>query len=199
MPGPGPVLRHLPNLISVARILLVPFTVMAFVRGDFETGFWLFVIAGVSDAVDGAIARLFRAQSTLGTYLDPAADKLLLVTMYLALSIQGGLSWAVTVLVLARDLMILGGLAWCLWRKFPADIRPILVSKVNTFLQVFVIAWILSLESGMVAGVTGLAPATTDAITLIVEIVMIVTTAVSGLIYAWRWHRVIQGAKGERA
>ena len=199
MPGPGPVLRHLPNLISVARILLVPFTVAAFVRGDFETGFWLFVIAGVSDAVDGAIARLFRAQSTLGTYLDPAADKLLLVTMYLALSIQGGLSWAVTVLVLARDLMILGGLAWCLWRKFPADIRPILVSKVNTFLQVFVIAWILSLESGMVARVTGLAPATTDAITLIVEIVMIVTTAVSGLIYAGRWHRLIQGAKGERA
>ncbi len=199
MPGPSPVLRHLPNLISVARILLVPFTVMAFVRGDFETGFWLFVIAGVSDAVDGAIARLFRAQSTLGTYLDPAADKLLLVTMYLALSIQGGLSWAVTVLVLARDLMILGGLAWCLWRKFPADIRPILVSKVNTFLQVFVIAWILSLESGMVARVTGLAPATTDAITLIVEIVMIVTTAVSGLIYAGRWHRLIQGAKGERA
>ncbi len=199
MPGPGPVLRHLPNLISVARILLVPFTVMAFVRGDFETGFWLFVIAGVSDAVDGAIARLFRAQSTLGTYLDPAADKLLLVTMYVALSVQGGLSWAVTVLVLARDLMILGGLAWCLWRKFPADIRPILVSKVNTFLQVFVIAWILSLESGMVARVTGLAPATTDAITLIVEIVMIVTTAVSGLIYAGRWHRLIQGAKGERA
>ena len=199
MAGPGPVLRHLPNLISVARILLVPFTVAAFVRGDFETGFWLFVIAGVSDAVDGAIARLFRAQSTLGTYLDPAADKLLLVTMYLALSIQGGLSWAVTVLVLARDLMILGGLAWCLWRKFPADIRPILVSKVNTFLQVFVIAWILSLESGMVARVTGLAPATTDAITLIVEIVMIVTTAVSGLIYAGRWHRLIQGAKGERA
>lgn len=198
MPGPGPVLRHLPNLISVARILLVPFTVMAFVQGDFETGFWLFVIAGVSDAVDGAIARLFRAQSTLGTYLDPAADKLLLVTMYLALSIQGGLSWAVTVLVLARDLMILGGLAWCFWRKFPADIRPILVSKVNTFLQVFVIAWILSLESGMVARVTGLAPATTDAVTLIVEIVMIVTTAVSGLIYAGRWHRLIQGAKGER-
>lgn len=199
MPGPGPVLRHLPNLISVARILLVPFTVMAFVQGDFETGFWLFVIAGVSDAVDGAIARLFRAQSTLGTYLDPAADKLLLVTMYLALSIQGGLSWAVTVLVLARDLMILGGLAWCFWRKFPADIRPILVSKVNTFLQVFVIAWILSLESGMVARVTGLAPATTDAVTLIVEIVMIVTTAVSGLIYAGRWHRLIQAAKGERA
>jgi hypothetical protein len=70
---------------------------------------------------------------------------------------------------------------------------------VNTFLQVFVIAWILSLESGMVARVTGLAPATTDAITLIVEIVMIVTTAVSGLIYAGRWHRLIQGAKGERA
>lgn len=198
MPDPGPLLRHLPNLISVARILLVPFTVAAFVRGDFLTGFWLFVIAGVSDAVDGAIARVFRAQSTLGTYLDPAADKLLLVTMYLALSLQGLLSWAVTLAVLARDGMILGGLAWCRWRKFPTDIRPIFVSKVNTFLQVFVIAWILSLESGMVTRVTGLALAETDAITLVVEIMMIATTAVSGLAYAGRWHRLIQGAKGVR-
>ena len=196
MPGTGPFLRHLPNLISLARILLVPFTVAAFVRGDFVTGFWLFVIAGVSDAVDGAIARMFRAHSTLGTYLDPAADKLLLVTMYLALSLQGLLSWGVTLAVLARDAMILGGLAWCHWRKFPADIRPIFVSKVNTFLQVFVIAWILSLESGMVARVTGLSVATTDSITLAVEIIMIVTTIVSGLVYAGRWHRLIQGAKG---
>ncbi len=199
MPAPGRKIRHIPNIISCARILLVPFTVTAFVQGEFMTGFWLFVIAAISDALDGAIARVFRLQSTLGTYLDPAADKLLLVSMYIALSAQGVLSWAVTLFVLGRDVMILGGLAWCHWRKFPADIRPILVSKVNTFLQVFVIAWILSLESGMVAQLTGLSAARAEPLTLALEALMIVTTAVSGLMYAGRWHRLIGQAKGEQA
>ncbi len=67
-------LRPVPNLISCARILLVPVTVLALVRGDYDLSLWLFIVAGVSDALDGAIARLARVHSVLGTYLDPLAD-----------------------------------------------------------------------------------------------------------------------------
>lgn len=170
----------------------MPVTVAAVLRGDYALGLLLFGIAGISDAVDGAIARLFKVQSELGTYLDPLADKLLLVSMYWVLSAQGLLIWGVTLLVLARDAMILGGYAWCRWRRWPFDIRPILISKVNTFLQVFLIAWILAINTRFLP----LAPASADQITLLLELAMIVTTALSGFFYAGRWHRLIQGAKG---
>lgn len=187
-------LRPIPNLISCARIVLVPVTVFALLRGEYDLSLWLFIVAGVSDALDGAIARLARVQSVLGTYLDPLADKLLLVSVYWALSTQGLLIWAVTLAVLLRDGMILGGYLWCRWRRWPFDIQPILISKVNTFLQVFVVAWILSLEAGWLAQMAS--PAAADRLTLLLEVAMIATTVLSGFFYAGRWHRLIQGAKG---
>ncbi len=170
----------------------MPVTVAAVLRGDYALGLLFFAIAGISDAVDGAIARLFKVQSELGTYLDPLADKLLLVSMYWVLSAQGMLIWVVTFLVLARDGMILGGYAWCRWRRWPFDIRPILISKVNTFLQVFLVAWILAIEAQFLP----LSQNPADQVTLLLEVAMIVTTALSGLFYAGRWHRLIEGAKG---
>jgi cardiolipin synthase len=126
----------IPNLITLGRILLVPIVVWAIATpGAMWIAFVLFIVAGVSDAVDGFIAKHFHMTSELGAYLDPLADKALIVSIYLTLGINNEIpSWLV-ILVVSRDILIVGGiiLSWVMGN--PLKIRPLLVSKLNTAAQ----------------------------------------------------------------
>jgi cardiolipin synthase (CMP-forming) len=126
----------IPNLITLGRILLVPIVVWAISSGTMWIAFVLFVVAGVSDAVDGYLAKRFGMTTELGRYLDPLADKALIVSIYLALGINGLIPRWLVILVVSRDILIVGGimLSWLIGN--PLKIRPLLVSKLNTVAQI---------------------------------------------------------------
>jgi cardiolipin synthase len=135
----------LPNLITMARLCAVPATVWLILHGRLDLAFCLFVGAGVSDAVDGWLARVRNARSALGAILDPMADKLLLVCVYVTLAAIGVLPDWLAILVVFRDLVIVGGVLvlWVLGQ--PPKIRPFLVSKLNTAAQIALAALALLL------------------------------------------------------
>jgi cardiolipin synthase len=135
---------NLPNTITIGRIILVPVVVWAIAAHEMRIAFVAFVIAGVSDAVDGFIAKRFNMTSELGAYLDPIADKALLVSIYISLAIVGVLPMWLTILVVSRDIMIVGAvvLSWVVER--PVTIRPLLVSKLNTTAQIVLAALVLA-------------------------------------------------------
>ena len=134
----------LPNLITVGRLLLVPAIIWLISDGSFGAAFVVFVIAGISDGVDGFIARQYNLRSQLGTYLDPIADKALLVSIYVALAIAGELPVWVTTLVVARDLLIVGAVMLAVVLGRPVRVRPIAVSKANTLTQIVLAAVVLA-------------------------------------------------------
>ncbi|MCH9809307.1 MAG: CDP-alcohol phosphatidyltransferase family protein [Alphaproteobacteria bacterium] len=136
--------HNLPNLITVGRTFLVPVVFWLVLEGRDGAAFVLFVIAGLSDGLDGYLARRFDWRTELGAYLDPLADKLLLVSIFVALGMRGDVpSWLVIVVV-ARDIMILMAviLSWMLHK--PVEIDPLLVSKVNTAAQIALAALVLA-------------------------------------------------------
>ena len=100
-------LRAAPNLLTFLRLCLVPFLVIAVLEAHYRTAFWLFIVAGLSDGLDGLAARLLKQQTQIGQYLDPVTDKLLLSTLFLVLMHEQLVSRRVTVLVFSRDLGIL--------------------------------------------------------------------------------------------
>jgi cardiolipin synthase len=126
----------IPNLITLGRILLVPVVVWAIASGAMWIAFVLFLAAGVSDAVDGYLAKRFNMTTVLGAYLDPLADKALIVSIYLTLGINHLIPRWLVILVVSRDILIVGGiiLAWVIGN--PLKIRPLLVSKLNTVAQI---------------------------------------------------------------
>jgi cardiolipin synthase len=127
--------RHLPNLICLIRIALIWPIAVALDHGDMPTALLLFVAAGVSDALDGYLAKRFRWTSELGKVLDPLADKLLLVTVFVEAAWLELIPWWLTAAVVARDVMIgLGALVYRLWFG-PLHGRPTVLSKINTALQ----------------------------------------------------------------
>jgi len=158
---------NLPNLITVARILAVPVVVWAIASGQMLIAFALFLAAGVSDAVDGFLAKRFGMASELGAYLDPLADKALIVSIYIALGISEAVPRWLVILVVSRDIMIVGAvmLSWLVDR--PVSVRPLLVSKLNTAAQIvfaglvlaslgigFDAGWLLPAMMGLVAALT---------------------------------------------
>jgi len=141
--GPGNGLS-IPNLITLGRILLVPIVVWAITLGEMRIAFLLFLAAGISDAVDGFLAKRFHMKSELGAYLDPLADKALIVSIYVSLGIAGVLPIFLVILVVSRDIMIIGAflLAWLVGRPMP--VRPLLVSKANTVAQIVLVVLLLA-------------------------------------------------------
>jgi cardiolipin synthase len=126
----------IPNLITLARILLVPVLVWAIIAGEMRLAFLLFLTAGISDAIDGFLAKRFGMATELGGYLDPLADKVLIVSIYVALGITGALPAWLVILVVSRDIMIVGAviLSWLV--AHPVAMRPLPVSKLNTVAQI---------------------------------------------------------------
>ena len=129
-------LRAAPNQLTLLRLIFIPFVVIATVEGRYEWALALFIIAGVSDALDGLLARLLKQQTALGQYLDPIADKLLLSTLFLVLSFERKIPWFVTVLVFARDLGIMIVSALLYATNTLRDLRPSIWGKANTVVQV---------------------------------------------------------------
>lgn len=135
--------RSLPNLITLARLVLAPLAVSMIVSQRYVEAFVIFVAAGVSDAVDGFIAKRFHLQSELGAYLDPLADKALLISIFVTLAIVGVVHPALAILIVSRDLMILFGIliAWLLGK--PVTIKPAWVGKFTTAAQIAFAAFVL--------------------------------------------------------
>ena len=127
---------NLPNLITLGRILLVPVIIWAITSGQMGVAFVLFFIAGVSDAVDGFLAKRFNMQSEIGALLDPLADKCLLVSIYIALGMTAEIPRWLVILVVSRDIIIIGAVivSWLVDR--PVPMKPLMVSKLNTVAQV---------------------------------------------------------------
>jgi cardiolipin synthase (CMP-forming) len=140
---PGRALS-IPNLITLLRIILVPVVVWAIITGDMLAAFSLFLIAGLSDAVDGFLAKRFHMASELGAYLDPLADKALIVSIYVALGIAKALPISLVILVVSRDIMIVSGFMLSLLVDKPMPVRPHPVSKLNTVVQILLAALVLA-------------------------------------------------------
>ena len=143
----------IPNFITIGRILLVPFVVWAIGSGQMLIAFVLFGIAGISDGVDGFLAKRFGMTSELGAYLDPLADKVLIVSIYVSLGIVDALPRWLVILVVSRDLLIVGGvmLSWVIGK--PVSVKPHIVSKLNTAAQLLLVALVLgALGFGFDAG-----------------------------------------------
>lgn len=137
------MIRHVPNALTILRLLSVPLTVWLLAHGMAGAAFWLFVAAGVTDAVDGAIARLANARTRLGTWLDPLADKALLVSVYVTLAGLGLLPVWLVVLVALRDVVIvLYAVVYVLAGSFRGT--PLFISKINTAAQLLLAALVLA-------------------------------------------------------
>lgn len=170
--------RDLPNLISLLRILIVAPVVLALLRQEFGIACALFLLAAASDGLDGYLAKRFDWTSRLGSILDPVADKLLLVSVYLILGWEGHVpSWLVAA-VIGRDVVIFFGALAYHYLVGEFEMAPSFVSKLNTLVQ-------LLYGVGVVAGLA-LGKDMADGI-VIASAVVLLTTALSGLDYVWTW------------
>jgi cardiolipin synthase len=135
-----------PNQLTLLRMIFVPFIVIHLVEGRYLWALVVFVIAGFSDGLDGLLARTLHQQTLLGQYLDPIADKLLLSTMFLVLSILHKIPWKFTVVVFSRDISILAASAVLFAIAGLRDFRPSIFGKANTFSQIAAIFFVLLFE-----------------------------------------------------
>jgi len=134
---------NLPNAISLGRLLAVPITVWLMLDGRWAWALGLFVLAGVSDAIDGWLARKLNARTTLGHYLDPMADKALLVAVFVVLAIKAAVPVWLVLLVVTRDLLIVGGGLLLYIVGQPMTMDPLPISKLNTVAQILLAAAVL--------------------------------------------------------
>lgn len=166
-----------PNLLTLARICLAPFLVNAVLEGRFLVGLALFIVAGLTDAFDGLLARLLKQRTALGQYLDPVADKLLLSTLFVVLTHKGLIPVRVTVLVFSRDLGILTVAAILYASVGRREFKPSILGKANTVAQIFAIAAVLLEQLHVAFWVPQLRIIALDA--------TMALTILSGLHYAW--------------
>jgi cardiolipin synthase len=172
------IFNNIPNIITLARMLMTPLAVSMIVSDRFLPAFLIFLLAGVSDAIDGFIARNFDLRTELGAYLDPLADKALLISIYVSLAIYGGLPAWLAIAVVSRDVMILVAVlvSWLLDK--PVEIRPVWESKFNTAAQIGLAGFALG------ARAYGLNP---QPLQTYLEWMVATTTLASGGVYITKW------------
>jgi cardiolipin synthase (CMP-forming) len=176
---------NLPNLITLARLLSVPLTIWLIFDERYGTAFWVFVGAGLSDALDGYIAKRFDRRTWIGGLLDPAADKAMLAGVYVSLGLAGQLpAWLVTLVVL-RDFLIVLGFFLIHSSAVPKQLDPLYISKVNTLVQITLVGFVLAR--------LGLDIETGPATWLLIDAAAL-TTVLSGFSYLVRWARVLTGS-----
>jgi cardiolipin synthase (CMP-forming) len=135
-----------PNQLTLLRLIFLPFIVIKLVEGRYGWALILFMLAGISDGLDGLLARRLHQQTMLGQYLDPIADKLLLSTVFMVLSILHKIPWKYTVMVFSRDIFILFSSAVLFAIAGLRDFRPSIFGKANTFAQLAAVFFVLLLE-----------------------------------------------------
>jgi cardiolipin synthase len=178
----------IPNLISIFRILLVPVFLVFIINNRFLAGLMVFVLAGLSDAADGMVARLFNQKSRLGSYLDPLADKCLLVAAFVCLTAIHIIPLWLTVLVITRDILILLGSMILFLKNGAYTVRPSVWGKATTFLQLATVFLVLvekhfhlfSQYVYIIYGATG------------------TLTVISGLLYTRSWFFTMKGGPKDR-
>ncbi|MEE8443773.1 MAG: CDP-alcohol phosphatidyltransferase family protein [Alphaproteobacteria bacterium] len=139
-------IQGVPNLITWARLAAVPVLVWLMLADRMAEAFWLFVVAGASDAVDGYLAKRFNAESVFGSYLDPFTDKIMLISVYLLLARAEALPIWLVILIIVRDAALLAGSFMLFFANRRIAMRPMIISKINTGLQIvlagYVLAWL---------------------------------------------------------
>lgn len=177
-PDARPVVAYIPNLLTVLRIAAAPVMMLLLKSERYDLAVVVFLAAGVSDGLDGFIAKRFDCETRLGAVLDPIADKLLLVTSFVMLTLLGELPFWLLVTVVFRDLLIVGGYLVLVVLHGSVRMRPTVISKINTLLQILLVALVLVQAAGWVS-----LPSFMDV--LIAAVTM--TTAWSGIHYVWVW------------
>jgi cardiolipin synthase len=176
----GRWLGHLPNALTLSRFALVPLALFL-VERNWIAAFWVFLAAGITDALDGWLARLLDARTDLGATLDPLADKALLVTTFVCLTLVGGVPVWLLALVVLRDLGILLGAAHLRRRAGrPIKVRPTLLGKANTLAQIVLCALVIGRDAF---------PVDLIGVDRIMALVVAGTTVASGLSYLDLWRR----------
>ncbi len=170
------MLAQTPNILSLLRIAMVPVVIVLLNAREYPYALLIFTIAGVTDAVDGWIAKRFGLQSALGAILDPLADKMLLMSTYAMLAVLGDIPFWLLVLVIFRDLVIVGGYWVLVALDRKVQIKPIWISKFNTFFQIILVVLVLVHRSGWLA---------LDGTLTLAIAVVVFTTLSSGLSYVW--------------
>ncbi|MFO1190403.1 MAG: CDP-alcohol phosphatidyltransferase family protein [Alphaproteobacteria bacterium] len=182
------LLVAIPNLLSLARLCCVPLVVWLILVRRFDIALGVFMLAGVTDAIDGFIAKRFDAVTELGKFIDPLADKALLVSVYITLAAVGSMPTWLVILVVFRDVLIVGGSLLIHTMRQKIVMNPLKISKLNTVAQI-VLAGVIMLRDGydvMPDGIGGFLMA-----------VVAATTFLSGAAYVWVWRRDITGV-GEK-
>ena len=172
---------NIPNLISFGRLLAAPVMVWLILDARLTEAFALFIAAGASDAIDGFIAKRFNAETAFGKFLDPLADKALLVCVYVSLAQADLLVIWLAIMVVFRDAVIVGGAILFHTLTHTLTMRPVRISKVNTAAQIVLAAAVL--------GVSGLGVEGGLFIDVMVYAVA-ATTLLSGAVYVVTWSRM---------
>ena len=176
----------IPNLITLGRILLVPIVVWAIASGRLQVAFLLFMAAAISDAVDGFLAKRFGMKTELGAYLDPLADKVLIVSIYVTLGITGVIPLWIVILVVSRDIMIVGAIMLSWLVGMPVAIKPHMVSKLNTAAQILFACLVLASKGYEFNA---------EPVLTLVMVVVAVLTLLSVVFYVGQWVRHINSAE----
>jgi cardiolipin synthase len=168
------ILENAPNLITLARICAVPLLIWLILTDQLAAALWVFIAAGVSDALDGYIAKRFNLVTVLGAFMDPIADKALLVAAYITLGHAGHIETWLVILVVFRDILIIGGVILFHLLERPPEMNPLMISKANTLMQIVLIATVLA-EIGIGIPDTDYIP--------ILSYIVAITTIASGAAY----------------
>jgi len=171
-------LRNLPNAITLSRLFLVPVLIVVLKEGNYEAALMIFLLAGISDGLDGYIAKRFNLVSHLGSVLDPLADKMLLVSTYVMLTILGDIPFWLMMAVAFRDVLIVGGYILVTSVLGPVRMEPSWLSKFNTVTQILLVLVILVQQAFHVPGAWANEP---------LIFVVLLTTLASGIHYIWLW------------
>jgi cardiolipin synthase len=171
-------LRAAPNQLTLLRLCIIPFLVLAVLDGHYRTAFALFVLAGITDGLDGLLARWLKQRTVLGQYLDPVADKLLLSTLFLVLHHEGLISRRVTVLVFGRDVGILMVAAILYASVGMRNFKPSIFGKANTLAQIIALLAVLLSRFYAPAGVLY--------VRHLALLATVAFTVISGFHYAWQ-------------
>jgi cardiolipin synthase len=166
------------NVISLIRLLSVPLFVWLILSDETDIAFWLFLAAAISDAVDGIIAKHFDMQTELGAYLDPIADKTLLVTAFIVLGSKGLLPLWIVIPVVSRDALIVGGAL--VFEKLTGDLNmePLSISKTNTVFQLLLV---------LAALLPSVFASPVEPVVTLLSFAVLLTTLVSGATYVYIW------------
>jgi len=171
---------NIPNIITLARIVAVPVTIWLMLEQMPFAAFWLFAAAGISDALDGFIAKTFNCETEVGAYLDPIADKMLLVGVFVTLGYMGHVPLWLVMLIVFRDLVIVGGALLFETVTRSLEMAPLLISKINTVAQI--------LLAGLVLGAQGYG-LELDGFHQALIWSVAATTVLSGVQYVYTWGR----------